>query len=103
MEPCCKNTKCFANLRGKCYALIETDYDKTGKCEFFKMPKDVDHETMRRIYPRPDKFHVDYSITGKMNKTQFEKWFKGEWNDITLYLLANHREEISKIPITLEL
>lgn len=103
-ETKCSNDKCFACLRGNCYALSEPEYDRTGECSFFKPVREVDRETMRRIYPRPEKTHVDedYS-TEKMSKKEFAKWFSAEWNAITLYLLANHREKISNIPVTMEL
>lgn len=99
----CTNDKCFACLRGNCYALSEPEYDKTGECSFFKPVGAVDRETMRRICPRPEKTKIDYSETAKMPSKDFEKWFASEWNAITLYLLANHREKISRIPVTMEL
>lgn len=97
----CKNGKCFACLRGKCYALDHPEFNLNGECQFFKTIDQVDRETMRRIYPRPEKNPIEYTdITGKK---EFEKWFATEWNEATLYLLANHRKKISKMPIVLEL
>lgn len=97
----CKNDRCFACLRGKCYALNTPEFNEKGSCPFFKT--EVDLETKRRIYPRPEKFHVDYAATASITTPKFEKWFIKEWNDATLYLLANHRQKLSEIPITLEL
>ena len=98
-EPECKNTECFANLRGRCYALTEANND----CSFFKPRYAVDTETMRRLLPRQDKPAVEYNKTEKMNKAEFIEWFTHEWDEVTLPLLINHRDKIAKMNITMEL
>lgn len=102
MEPKCENLACFANMKGKCYALEEVN--KSGKCSFFKLPSEVEGKTIRMLYPEERKL-PDIGIgeeTKGMSKAQFREWFKKEWDETTLFLLVNHREEIAKIPITLE-
>lgn len=99
MEPECKNTACFANLKGKCYALQEVG---KGECHFFKLPSEVDKRTIRMLCPEEIKRPTFGEDTKGMDKKKFAEWFKKEWDETTLYLLMNHREEIAKIPITLE-
>lgn len=103
MEPECKNLACFANLHGRCHALEEVS--RRGSCSFFKLPSEVEGKTIRLLYPEERKLpelNIGEATKG-MNKTQFKEWFKKEWDETTLFLLVNHREEIAKIPITLEL
>lgn len=102
MEPECKNKECFANIHGRCFALSEVD--RLKKCSFFKTRSQVDNDTMRRLLPTPKKEHPEYGeLTRCMHKTTFEAWFKEEWDSVTIPLLINHREEIAKINIALEL
>lgn len=98
MTPICKNTECFANLKGRCYALQEVD--RKGKCHFFKLPSEVDKETLKILYPK-EKKPIPVK-TETMNDKQFYEWFPKEWNETTLSLLVNHGDEIARIKIALE-
>lgn len=100
MEPVCTNTACFANLKGRCYALQEVD--RKSECHFFKLPSEVDKRTIRMLCPEEVKRPIFGEETKGMDKKKFAEWFSKEWDETTLFLLVNHREEIAKIPITLE-
>lgn len=100
-ETLCNNEKCFACLKGKCYALDSPEFNTKGECPFFKTVDKVDRTTLRLIYPRMEKQKLHITSYGR--SPQFEEQFSKDWNETTIYLLANFRKMISKINITMEL